>query len=53
MLYTKENYIRTINNITTVDGKKFDDILIKNDIKYNTEIKKSVSDHYMVITTIE
>ena len=31
----------------------FDDILIKNDIKYNTEIKKSVSDHYMVITTIE
>jgi exonuclease III len=53
MLYTKENYIRTINNITTVDGKKFDDILIKNDIKYKTEIKKSVSDHYMVITTIE
>lgn len=53
MLYTKENYIRTINNITTVDGKKFDDILIKNDIKYNAEIKKSVSDHYMVITTIE
>ena len=53
MPYTKENYIRTINTITTVDGKKFDDILIKNDIKYNTEIKKSVSDHYMVITTIE
>lgn len=53
MPYTKENYIRTINTITTVDGKKFDDILIKQEINYNSKIKKSVSDHYMVITTIE
>lgn len=53
MPHTKENYIRTINTITTVDDKKFDDILIKQEINYNSEIKKSVSDHYMVITTIE
>lgn len=52
MPYTKENYIRTINNITTVDDKKFDDILIKNNTKHTTEIIKSVSDHFMVITTI-
>ena len=53
MPYTKENYIRTINTITTVDGKKFDDILIKQNVEHNSKIKKSVSDHYMVITTIE
>ncbi len=53
MPYTKENYIRTINTITTVDDKKFDDILIKQNVEHNSKIKKSVSDHYMVITTIE
>lgn len=53
MPYTKENYIKTINEITTDDGMKFDNILIKNGSNYSTKIIKSLSDHFIVIDEIE
>lgn len=49
----KENYIRTIEQVTTVDGKKFDDILIKKNNQYsNVEILKLLSDHYLAIINV-
>ena len=53
MPYTKNNYIRTIDKITTDDGKKFDDILIHKDNNYSSYILKLLSDHFMVISVIE
>lgn len=53
MLYTNDNYIKTVNEVTTDDGMKFDNILIRKDIKYSSKIIKSLSDHYMVIDNIE
>ena len=53
MPYTKDNYIKTINEVTTDDGMKFDNILIKNGSKYSTKIIKSLSDHFIVIDEIE
>ena len=50
---TKDNYIRTINSITTVKENKYDDILIHKNIKYTSEILKLLSDHFMVISIIE
>lgn len=50
---TNVEYIRTFNTVTTVDGKMFDDILVKKDVKYNTKMIKSVSDHYMVIVSLD
>ena len=47
-----DNYTRTINDITTTDGKKFDDILIHKDREYKSNIMKLLSDHYLVITNI-
>lgn len=47
-----QDYKRTINQITTVDGKSFDDILIKKNISYSSKLEKLLSDHYMVITSI-
>ncbi|MBO5143087.1 MAG: endonuclease/exonuclease/phosphatase family protein [Clostridia bacterium] len=53
MTYTKENYIKTISEITTDDGMKFDNILLKNNNKYSKKIIKSLSDHFIVINEIE
>lgn len=49
---TSKKYVRCINDITTVDGKKFDDILVHNDINYSKKIIKLLSDHYIIITDI-
>ena len=50
---TKSNYIRTINKVTTVEGKKLDDILIHKNINYSSNVLKLLSDHFMVISEIE
>ncbi len=52
MPYTKENYVKTINEITTNDGMKFDNILLKNE-EYTSKVIVSLSDHFMVIDNIE
>lgn len=49
----KNNYIRTIDRITTVDGKNFDEIMLKKDTKYSSKMLKGLSDHYMVMAEIE
>lgn len=46
---TNNMYKRTINDITTVDGMKFDDILVYKNINYSKKIIKLISDHYVVI----
>ena len=52
MDYTRNNYIKTINEVTTDDGKKFDNILLKNS-NYSSKIIKSLSDHFMIVSEIE
>ena len=52
MDYTRENYMKTIDAVTTVDNMKFDNILVKENSNYNTKIVKSLSDHFMVIADI-
>ena len=52
MPYTKSNYIKTIDEPTTDDGKKFDNILLKNN-NYTSKVVESLSDHLMVVDTIE
>lgn len=53
MPYTKENYIKTINEGTTDDGKKFDNILVKNNVNFYAKTIKSLSDHFIVVDEIE
>lgn len=53
MDYTRDNYIKTIDGITTDDGKKFDNILLRGNFNYSSKIIKSLSDHFMVISDIE
>ena len=53
MKKTKENYCSTINTVTTVEGKKIDDILIHKNISYSSSVLKLLSDHYMIITTVD
>ena len=53
MDYTRLNYIKTIDEITTDDGMKFDNILIRNNYSYSSKIIKSLSDHFVVIVNIE
>jgi endonuclease/exonuclease/phosphatase family metal-dependent hydrolase len=48
-----QEYQKTTNEVTTVDGKKFDNVLIKKDKNFSSKLKKLLSDHYIVITTIE
>ena len=51
---TKNSYIRTIDKVTTVEGKKLDDILIHKDkVNYSSNVLKLLSDHFMVISEIE
>ena len=49
---TSENYKRTINDETTVDGKKFDDILVHKDVDVTTKKLKLLSDHLIIIDNI-
>ena len=53
MPYTNEIYIRTINEGTTVDGQKFDDILVKKEIKSSKKLVKLLSDHYVAIDDLK
>lgn len=53
MPYTKNNYIRTIDNATTVKGKKLDDILIHKNVSYSSYELRLLSDHFMVVSNIE
>lgn len=53
MPYTNLSYKKTIDEITTNDGMKFDDILLKKDVDFNRTIVKGESDHYMVIAEVE
>lgn len=46
---TNNKYVRTINTITTVDNKMFDDILLFKNIEYKTKLIKLLSDHFVVI----
>ena len=50
---TKNDYIRTVDEVTTVEGKKLDDILIHKDINYSSNVLKLLSDHFMVISVVE
>jgi len=52
MNITSKKYKRTINAITTVDDKMFDDILVPKEIEYKSEVKKLLSDHFLVISEI-
>jgi len=53
MPYTKDNYIKTINEVTTDDGMKFDNILIKNGNEYSKKVIRSMSDHLIVLNEVE
>ena len=53
MPYMRDNYIKTIDAPTTDDGKKFDNILIKNGKSYKSKIIKTLSDHFAVIDEVE
>jgi hypothetical protein len=50
---TSKKYKRTFDCVTTVDGKKFDDILIFKGYKCQTKIIKLLSDHFMIINKIK
>lgn len=49
---TSNKYKRTINSITTVDGKMFDDILLPKEMEYKSKVVKMLSDHYIIINEI-
>ncbi len=53
MVNTSKKYKRTIDDITTVDGKKFDDILVYNNTNVSTKIIKLLSDHFIIVDDIE
>ena len=46
---TSNKYKRTINSVTTVDGKMFDDILLPKELDYESKVIKLLSDHYIII----
>lgn len=52
MTNTSKKYKRTIDQITTVDGMKFDDILVYKNINVSIKIIKLLSDHFVVIADI-
>jgi len=49
---TPKRYKRTIDSVTTVDGKMFDDILVSKEINYKSKIVKTLSDHFIIIDEI-
>lgn len=48
-----KRYIKATNEETTVDGKKFDNILLPKNTKFKTDILKLLSDHFLLVATIE
>ena len=48
-----KRYIKATNEETTVDGKKFDNILLPKNTQFDTKMLKLLSDHYLLITTIK
>ncbi len=54
MPQTSKAYKRLINEITTVDDKKFDDILIPQNALYNSKkTVKLLSDHFLIIVELK
>ena len=54
MNQTNNNYKRIFNEITTVDDKRFDDILLPKEQEYiSKKIIKSLSDHFLLIVEIK
>ena len=47
-----KNYEKTVNQETTVDGMKFDNILMKKKTKNSVELHKLLSDHFLVVVTL-
>lgn len=50
---TDDKYFRTIDNITTVEGKKLDDICLRKNNEYSSKVLRLLSDHYMIITVVD
>ena len=48
-----KRYVKVTNKETTVDGKKFDNILLPKNTKFKTDILKLLSDHFLLVATIE
>ena len=54
MNQTNKNYKRLFNEMTTVDDKRFDDILLPKEQEYTSKkIIKSLSDHFLLIVEIK
>ena len=54
MNQTNNNYKRIFNEITTVDDKRFDDILLPKEQEYiSKQLIKSLSDHFLLIIEIK
>ena len=54
MNQTNKKYKRLFNEITTVDDKRFDDILLPKEQEYiSKKIIKSLSDHFLLIVEIK
>ena len=53
MNYTKGSYTKTVDEVTTDDGRKFDNILLKNGINYTSKVIPSLSDHFIVVSEID
>ena len=49
----QNTYIKTTNDVTTVDGKKLDNILVHKNIGYSSKTMKLLSDHFIVISNLE
>ena len=52
MKITSSKYKRTIDDITTVNGMKYDDILVHKNINVTSKIIKLLSDHFIIIDNI-
>jgi endonuclease/exonuclease/phosphatase family metal-dependent hydrolase len=54
MDYTRENYQKGFDEVTTVDNMKFDNILTLNEKSMiNQKTRKTLSDHFMLIADIK
>ena len=48
----RNKYSKTVNSISTVDGKSFDEVLVKKGTKTTLETIKLLSDHFLEIVTV-
>lgn len=53
MKKTAGKYLRAVDNVTNVEGKKLDDICLRKNDKYSSKVLKLLSDHYMIITVVD